>query len=108
MILEIPKFNRATYYKRISCLQAHIGHGILVSAQPFGDTGELDRFAGKIHNIPIPLVDKVLDNLLPPRRLRTNARTVKRAISKYNARGPNIDRHTYQATITITILAGPT
>ena len=49
----------------------------------------------------------VLDNLMPARRLRTNARTVKRAISKYNARGPNIDRRTYQATININILAGP-
>jgi hypothetical protein len=49
----------------------------------------------------------VLDDLLPIRRLRVNARTVKRAISKYNARGPNIDRRTYQATISLTILAGP-
>lgn len=48
----------------------------------------------------------VLNNLLPERRLRVNARTVKRAISKYNARGPNIDRRTYQATISLTILAG--
>jgi hypothetical protein len=46
----------------------------------------------------------VLDDLLPPRRLRVNARTVKRAISKYNARGPNIDRRTYQATLAINIL----
>jgi hypothetical protein len=43
--------------------------------------------AGKIGRL-------VLDNLLPDRRLRINARTVKRAISKYNARGPNIDRRT--------------
>ncbi|SCF18150.1 hypothetical protein GA0070558_1401, partial [Micromonospora haikouensis] len=49
----------------------------------------------------------VLDQLLPERRLRVNARTVKRAISKYNARGPNIDRRTYQATISLNILAGP-
>ena len=40
------------------------------------------------------------------RRLRINARTVKRAISKYNARGPGIDRRTYQATLTISILTG--
>ncbi len=49
----------------------------------------------------------MLDDLLPARRLRINARTVKRAISKYNARGPNIDRRTYKATLTIDILAGP-
>lgn len=46
----------------------------------------------------------VLDNLLPDRRVRINTRTVKRAISKYNARGPVIDRTTYQATIAINIL----
>jgi hypothetical protein len=67
--------------------------------------------AGVIADTTIDLVGAIgrliLDNLLPPRRLRTNARTVKRAISKYNARGPNIDRRTYQATIAITILAGP-
>ncbi|WP_232074473.1 IS4 family transposase [Phytohabitans suffuscus] len=50
----------------------------------------------------------VLDNLLPDRRPRINARTVKRAISKYNARGPNIDRRTYKTTLNINILAGPT
>ena len=49
----------------------------------------------------------VLNNLMPDRRTRTNPRTVKRAISKYNARGPNIDRRTYQTTLTISILTGP-
>lgn len=67
--------------------------------------------AGVIADTVIDLVGAigrvVLDNLLPPRRLRVNARTVKRAISKYNARGPNIDRRTYQATLNIDILAGP-
>jgi Insertion element 4 transposase N-terminal/Transposase DDE domain len=48
----------------------------------------------------------VLGNLLPGRRLRVNARTVKRAISKYNARGPTIDRRTRKATIAISVLAG--
>lgn len=67
--------------------------------------------AGVIAGTVIDLVGKigrlVLDGLLPERRLRLNARTVKRAISKYNARGPNIDRRTYQATLSLTILAGP-
>jgi hypothetical protein len=49
----------------------------------------------------------VLDNLLPDRRPRVNARTVKRAISKYNARGPNIDRRTYKTTLNINILTRP-
>jgi hypothetical protein len=43
---------------------------------------------------------------MPSRRLRTSARTVKRAISKYNARGPGIDRRTYKATLTISIHTG--
>jgi len=67
--------------------------------------------AGIIADTVIDLVGKigrvVLSDLLPARRLRVNARTVKRAISKYNARGPNINRATYQATLAIDILAGP-
>ncbi|MGW4465099.1 IS4 family transposase, partial [Micromonospora sp. NPDC004704] len=47
---------------------------------------------------------QVLSALMPDRRIRTKARIVKRAISKYNARGPNINRTTYQATIEINIL----
>ena len=69
------------------------------------------KAAGVIADTVIDLVGAigrlVLDNLMPARRLRVNARTIKRAISKYNARGPNIDRHTYQATLAITVLAGP-
>jgi hypothetical protein len=42
---------------------------------------------------------------MPDRRVRTNPRTFKRAISKYNARGPTINRATYQATIAIHILS---
>jgi hypothetical protein len=44
--------------------------------------------------------------LMPARRLRTSPRVVKRAISKYNARG-TVDRTTYKATIDITIIATP-
>ena len=50
----------------------------------------------------------VLDNLLPDRRLRVAPRIVKRAISKYNARGPNINRTSYKATLSIEILCPPT
>ena len=46
----------------------------------------------------------VLAHLLPDRRLRSKNRIVKRAISKYNARGPVIDRTTYKATISIDVL----
>jgi hypothetical protein len=48
----------------------------------------------------------VLASPMPRRRLRTSARVVKRAISKYNARG-KINRTTYTATIDITILTAP-
>ncbi len=41
---------------------------------------------------------------MPGRRLRVSPRVVKRAISKYNARG-KVDRTTYRATITVTIPA---
>jgi hypothetical protein len=47
----------------------------------------------------------VLADLLPDRRLRVCPRIVKRAISKYQARGPVIDRTSYQATVGIDILA---
>ncbi|WP_262699635.1 MULTISPECIES: hypothetical protein [Streptomyces] len=46
----------------------------------------------------------VLTALLPARRLRVCPRIVKRAISKHQARGPNIDRTSYEATVGIDIL----
>jgi Insertion element 4 transposase N-terminal/Transposase DDE domain len=49
----------------------------------------------------------VLASLLPARRLRVSPRIVKRAISKHQARGPNLDRASYKATISIDILAPP-
>jgi hypothetical protein len=47
---------------------------------------------------------QVLANLLPERRLRTKTRMIKRSNSKYQARGPNIDRHSYKATTSIDII----
>ncbi|MBQ1099127.1 transposase, partial [Streptomyces sp. b94] len=47
----------------------------------------------------------VLASLPPTRRLRVSPRIVKRAISKYQARGPRIDRTSYKATTSIEILA---
>jgi hypothetical protein len=65
-----------------------------------------------IASTTIDLVGKigraVLDNLLADRRLRVSPRVVKRAISKYNARGPTINRASYKATLSIDILALPT
>jgi len=46
----------------------------------------------------------VLAQLMPRRRLRVSPRIVKRAISKYQARGSDINRTSYQATIAIDIL----
>jgi hypothetical protein len=46
----------------------------------------------------------VLAALLPGRRLRVCPRIVKRANSKYQARGQNIDRKNYKATLSIDIL----
>jgi hypothetical protein len=64
--------------------------------------------AGIIADTVIDLVGTigrhVLDNLMPDRRLRLCPRIVKRAISKYQARGPLIDRTSYKATISIDIL----
>jgi hypothetical protein len=64
--------------------------------------------AGVIADASIDLAGRigrlVLAALMPARRLRISPRVVKRAISKYNARG-KIDRATYKATIDIAILA---
>lgn len=66
--------------------------------------------AGVVTDTVIDLVGAigrlVLDNLLPDRRVRTSPRVVKRAISKYNARGI-VNRTSYKATISIDILAPP-
>ena len=48
----------------------------------------------------------VLASLMPARRLRISPRVVKRAMSRYNARG-KADRTTYKATIDIATLAAP-
>jgi hypothetical protein len=48
----------------------------------------------------------VLASLMPARRLRVSPRVVKRAMSRYNAKG-KVDRTTYKATLDIAILAAP-
>jgi hypothetical protein len=66
--------------------------------------------AGVIANTVIDLVGtigrRVLADLMPDRRIRTRPRVVKRAISKYNAKG-TVDRTSYKATISIDILTTP-
>jgi hypothetical protein len=72
---------------------------------------QLIQAAGVIADTVIDLVGTIgrhiLANLMPTRRLRVCPRIVKRAISKYQARGPNIDRTSYKATTNINILAPP-
>ncbi|HEX2774007.1 MAG TPA: IS4 family transposase [Micromonosporaceae bacterium] len=67
--------------------------------------------AGVIADSVIDLVGAighaVLDHLLPDRRIRVKTRMIKRSNSKYQARGPNIDRRSYQATINIDIITEP-
>jgi hypothetical protein len=69
---------------------------------------QLVNAAGVIAETVIDLVGTigrhVLNNLMPTRRLRVAPRVVKRAISKYQARGPHVDRTTYKATLSIDIL----
>ncbi|SCF05458.1 IS4 family transposase [Micromonospora chokoriensis] len=65
--------------------------------------------AGIIADTVIDLVgvigEHVLANLLPRRRLRTKTRMIKRSNSKYQARGPTIDRHSYKATTSIDVIS---
>ena len=72
---------------------------------------QLIQAAGVIADTVIDLVGTIgrhiLANLMPARRLRVCPRIVKRAISKYQARGPNIDRTSYKATTNINILTPP-
>jgi hypothetical protein len=62
-----------------------------------GTTGALTGTIGR----------RVLNNLLPARRLRISPRIVKRSNSKYQAKGPNINRRSYKATLSINILTAP-
>jgi hypothetical protein len=72
---------------------------------------QLIQAAGVLAATTIDLVGTigrhVLDNLLPDRRVRVSPRIVKRAISKYQARGPTINRTSYKATVRIDILTPP-
>ena len=71
---------------------------------------QIVQAAGVIAETVIDLVGtigrRVLAEPLAARRHRVSPRIVKRAISKYQARGPNIDRASYQATLSIDILTG--
>jgi hypothetical protein len=66
-----------------------------------------DVIAGTVIDLTGTIGRHVLASLLPSRWLRASPRVVKRAISKYQARGPGINRTSYKATINIDILAPP-
>ncbi len=72
---------------------------------------QLVHAAGVITGTVVDLIGTigahVLAGLLPDRRIRVKTRMIKRANSKYQARGPNIDRHSYKATIGIDIVVDP-
>jgi len=63
-----------------------------------------DVIAGTVIDLVGTIGTHILANLLPERRIRTKTRMIKRSNSKYQARGPNIDRRSYQATISIDII----
>ncbi|WP_342670955.1 transposase [Micromonospora inyonensis] len=69
---------------------------------------QITNAAGVIADTVIDLVGAigrvVLAHLLPDRRIRVKTRMIKRSNSKYQARGPNIDRRSYKATIAIDII----
>jgi hypothetical protein len=70
---------------------------------------QLVHAAGVLTGTVIDLVGaigaQILDHLLPDRRTRVKTRMIKRSNSKYQARGPNIDRRSYQATTSIDIIS---
>ncbi|TWP38016.1 IS4 family transposase [Leekyejoonella antrihumi] len=69
---------------------------------------QIIQAAGTIAGTAIDLVGRIgaaiLADLLPARRIRTRPRVIKRAISKYRAKGRDVDHHTYIATLHTTIL----
>jgi len=72
---------------------------------------QLTQAANIIADTKVDLVGvigrQVLDQLMPDRRIRACPRIVKRAISKYQARGPNPNRTSHKATISIDIHTRP-
>jgi hypothetical protein len=62
--------------------------------------------AGPVTDLAGTIGRLVLASLIPDRRLRVRPRVVKRAMSRYNARG-KVDRTTRKATIDIAIPGAP-
>lgn len=64
---------------------------------------QIARATGAMPDTPADLIGKIgaaiLENLIPLQGPRTRPRVIKRAISKYRAKGRDIDRRTYPATL---------
>ena len=72
-------------------------------------SSDIIQAAGIITGTTIDLVGRIaaalLDDVMPARRTRTRQRVIKRAISKYRAKGrDSIDRRTYPPTLRTRIL----
>lgn len=63
--------------------------------------------AGTVIDLVGAIGRAVLDQLMPPRRLRLSPRAVKRPLSRYAYKSLRVDRRTYKATISIDILGEP-
>jgi len=63
--------------------------------------------AGETIDLAGTIGRRILDNLLPDRRLRVSPRAVKRPLSHYAYKSLRVDRRTYKATISIDILTNP-
>ena len=62
--------------------------------------------AGSVTDLAGTIGRRILSSLMPSRRLRISPRVVKRAMSRYNAKG-KVDRAPCKATLELTILAPP-
>jgi hypothetical protein len=63
--------------------------------------------AGAVVDIVGTIGRHVLDNLMPDRRLRVNPRVVKRATSKYVAKGRLVRAPSYKATVNVDVVVPP-
>ena len=63
--------------------------------------------AGTVIDLVGTIGRRVLDNLMPDRRLRLSPRAVKRPLSRYAYKSLKIDRRSYKATLSIDILIPP-
>ena len=88
--------DRASFTIALTAARDLLNRGPVAGASP--DAGRGWRaLAGRIG-------EHLLTNLLPPRRLRSGPRTVKRAMSKYQARATKPHGPTQPARLTITII----